>query len=106
MPRPRKIKYPIRMAEMLRLVLPKKRPEDRMKYFRSMVRDNLWLKLGREPGGGELADELAIISSKQFDQHSVDFYRNWILYNLPVFEAENLRKRAKAGAAKRWEKKN
>lgn len=41
MVRPRKIKFPVELDEFLRLVLLKKRPEDRIKIYREHLRTGL-----------------------------------------------------------------
>ena len=51
----KKIKFPIKNLErVLCLVMPKKRPEDRMKFLRRLVHDNLWVKHGRKPTVGSV----------------------------------------------------
>jgi hypothetical protein len=101
-----KIKFPVKNLEkVLCLVMPKKRPEDRMKFLRRLMHDNLWVKCGRKPTDEEVAVDMALIRAKQFDQRTFAFYRGWILEYLPRIEADNLRNRAKAGAAARWKKK-
>ena len=106
MARPPKTKFPMHLDTWLRLALPKKRPEDRMKILREWRRFSLEKKLNREPTDQELKDEV-----KQWQEH--EFFDSHNSYNLmysireflPIFHKENLSKRAKAMAAGRWTKK-
>jgi|ERR1035437_2594185 hypothetical protein len=107
MARPKKIELPIGANEMLRIALPKKRPEDRMKIFREWARSNLSVKLGRLPSDEESQADFELWCKKQFNSM---FFLNDIAAFLrafvPHFSAANRKRRAHLAATKRWSKKN
>lgn len=107
MARPRKVQLPIGLQEVLRIAMPKKRPEDRMKIFREWARSNLTTKLWREPTDEEFKIEFNLWCKKPFTEmfHIQDvagFLREFV----PRFAAANRKKRAKTAAIAKWKKKN
>ena len=107
MGRPRNIQFPIGLEEWLRRVLPKKRPEDRMKIFREWRRNNLTAVLKRPPTDQELVGEIALIRETKFEQgNRIHEWAYCLKDFLPVFHKENRRKKAQTAATKRWSKKS
>jgi hypothetical protein len=107
MGRPRKFQFPIALDDWLRGVLPKKRPEDRMKIFREWRRNILTANLKRPPTDQELETEIALIRETKFERGNRIYDWAYCLKDfVPVIAAENRRKRAQVAAAKRWAKKS
>jgi len=106
MARPKKVKYPIGLQEMLRIVLRGKRPEDRMKIFREYQRYGLRAKLRREPTDNEVEEELKKWQSAEIHDLSLGFIDNLKFDFLPKYRKENRSKRAQTAANSRWAKKN
>jgi len=107
MARPRKPQYPITLEQALRLLLPKKRPEDRMRIFREWARVNLATKLWKQPTEEEFDAEWNLWCSKPFDRsEQLDSISGFLKNFIPQFAAVNRKKRAKTAADKRWAKKN
>lgn len=96
----------MKLEEMLRLALPKKRPEDRFKFYRMLVRDSLCGRNGRWPTEQEIEEEIIKMRSKQHEEIHVFNLRIIFREHLRTFEAENRKKRAQLAAAKRWAKKS
>jgi hypothetical protein len=105
MARPRKIKFPIKLEELLRLALPKKRLEDRFKYYRLILRDKIGWTISPQPTDELVEKEIVKARSIQYGEQDANYLINYIRYNVPVFEAEIRQKRAEIAAAKRWSKK-
>jgi len=107
MGRPGKIKFPIGLDEWLRRILPKKRPEDRMKIFREWRRLNLRAKFNREPTDQEIEEEIKMFRERKFDPSNYVFgFWDSLTDFVPVYHKENRRKRAQFAADKRWSKEN
>ena len=107
MGRPRKIKRPVGLDAALRHILSKKRPEDRMKIFREWRRTILRAELKREPTDQETEAQIKLFREPDFDAADCAF-GFWDLLNdyVPIFHAENRRKRARIAADIRWSKEN
>ena len=107
MARPKKSEFPINLETVLRVALPRKRLEDRMKIFREWARVNLWVKLGRQPTDEEFHTDLEQWCQKQFNNiMQIDILAMHLMEFVPRFSAENRKKRAQIAAQKRWSKKN
>jgi len=105
MARPKKIKPPVNLETVLRIVLPRKRPEDRMKIFREFAKVNLWARLGRQPSEEEFHREFEEWCKKQF-YSGIDWLSDSLKEFVPKYSAENRKKRAQIAAAKRWSEKS
>ncbi|HTB82961.1 MAG TPA: hypothetical protein VK742_04840 [Candidatus Sulfotelmatobacter sp.] len=106
MGRPRKIKFPIELDEFLRLALPKRRLEDRLKIYREHLRTDLALD-GNTVIHRSDDEIIALIKMKRLRKFSEDQYecaRRMLLNFLPQYEANNRKQRAQNAAAKRWGK--
>ncbi len=107
--------YPVSFEEFLRLSLPKKRPEDRMKIYRESIRVSMRHGKCFHPSGNvlpiekipETTDEeiAAVISHHKatgFDeiqyQYCLEALRNFAEWS----GKENRKKRAKSGADGKW----
>lgn len=107
MGRPRKLKHPVVLEVALRLALPKKRPEDRMKIFREWRRSYLTATLKREPTDQELEDEIKLFRGLDFDGANCRFgFWDTLIDFVPVFHKENSSKKAHIAAATRWSQKS
>lgn len=107
MSRPGKIKHPIGLEVALRLVLRKKRPEDRMKIFREWRRTILRAELKREPTDEDMEAQIKLFREPNFDAANCrpgfwDMLKDFV----PVFHKENRRKKAQIAASTRWSKKS
>ena len=105
MARPRKIKFPINLDELLRLALPEKRLEDRFKYYRLILRNQIDWTNSLQPIDEKVEKEIVKARSIKYDEREANYLINYIRYNVPIFEAEVRQKRAEIAAAKRWSKK-
>jgi hypothetical protein len=106
MPRPRKIEFPVGLEEMLRLAMPRKRLEDRFKFYRMELREHFHWKHGRPPTQEEIEQEMCRARTIKFDQSvSIGIGQN-LRNHLSIFESEIRRQRAKNAATKRWSKEN
>jgi len=107
MARPRKIIGEIGFEEMLRWAMPKKRIEDRFKFYRLYLRDNLH-KHGSYAGWKATKEEIdqAIADNRKkkfnIDSDYTHNFRNWINSAIPEWQRELRRNRAKAMAAASW----
>jgi hypothetical protein len=107
MARPRKVEFPIGVSEMLRLALPTKRPEDRMRIFREWSRSNLMVKRGVVPTDEEAQAEFDLWCQKRFDNlYQINDLAAFLNSFTPHFSAVNRKKRAQVAAAKSWSMKN
>jgi hypothetical protein len=110
MPRPRKIKFPIGLEELLRLALPDKRREDRLKYYRLDLRADLKWKWNRPPTEEEVDLAMAASRTKRFSEGMSSALCTTLRHWVSIYETEirpNIRRnRAKIAAAKRWSKEN
>lgn len=107
MARPKKLTFPIGHVEMLRLILPKKRPEDRMKIFREWSRANLVSKTGRLPTDKEAQAEFEGWCKHQWkDIYAVHDMADFLKAFVPHFLALNRKERAKTAAKESWSKEN
>lgn len=107
MGRPRKLKHPVVLEVALRLALPKKRPEDRMKIFREWRRSYLTATLKREPTDQELEDEIKLFRGLDFNAANLHpFFWEVLKDFVPVFHKENSSKKAHIAAATRWSRKS
>ncbi len=106
MARPRKIKYPIGLEDRLRLAFPKKRIEDRFKFYRMEMRDHLIHQLQRKPTNEEI--EQAIIKERE-DRYDYERTQNFVFVmrlHHGAFARELKRNKAIKMAKARWSKKN
>ena len=103
----RPIKFPITFDKALCLALKGKRLEDRMQIYRWLVRwsPSLAAKLGHQQTDDEIADEIALWRKKKFDERQFLLFASNMKQAAAFFKAQNLSKRGKAAAAKRWLKK-
>jgi hypothetical protein len=106
MARPKKVQLPIGLQDMLRIALPNKRPEDRMRIFRAWARSNLTTKLWRVPTEEEFQVEFDLWCKKPFTemfwvQDVAAFIKNFV----PHFTAANRKKRAQTAANAKWKKR-
>ncbi|MGD0650266.1 MAG: hypothetical protein ABSA97_03850 [Verrucomicrobiia bacterium] len=77
-----------------------------MKIYREFVRGSLWISKGIAPTDDEVADCINNITEKKFQRaHQVENLAPFMKLFLQDYEAYNRKKRAQAGAAKRWRKK-
>jgi len=107
MGRPGKNKHPIGLEVGLRLVLRKKRPEDRMKIFREWRRTILRATLKREPTDQEMETQIKLFREPNFNAANCPFgFWDALSDFVPIFQKENRTKKAKIAAAKRWSKKS
>jgi hypothetical protein len=107
MGRPKKVQFPLGLDDWLRRMLPKKRPEDRMKIFREWRRLNLRAKFKREPTDQEVEEEIKLIRERKFDPSNYVFgFGDSLMDYVPEFHKQNRIKRAQIAAAKRWSKKS
>jgi hypothetical protein len=107
MARPRKVKGPLTLEEWLRIILRKKRPEDRMKIFREWCRFILRVRFNREPTDPEIQEEFKLIRERKFEDPNYTWSLGDSLKEfVPVFHKENSRKKAQSAAAIRWSKQN
>jgi hypothetical protein len=102
--RPKKIAWPIGIDELLRLGFPKKRIEDRYKFHRLMVADNLIGKLGRKPTEKEVLKALEEAKSRHYDSESARYMLQYFRAALPVFAKQLRQQRARAAALAKWKK--
>ncbi len=93
MGRPRKVEYPIRLQEMLRIILRDKRPEDRMKIFREYQRYYLNANLRRQPSEDELEAEIKKWQDTEIYGLNPGFIDNLKFDFLPKYLKENRSKR-------------
>ncbi|MBI5773294.1 MAG: hypothetical protein HZA89_06070 [Verrucomicrobia bacterium] len=119
--RPKPKKYPVSLDEFLRLAMPdKKRPEDRMKYYREWLRGCIRTSKYLEaspmrdkeydsvpiPSDEEVAAVIAKDIQSGFNEaayaNAYGFFTKWI----PKYAAENRRERASAGAKGKLKKKS
>ena len=106
MARPKKVKLPIGLQEVLRIALPNKRTEDRMKIFRVWARSNLTTKLWRAPTEEEFQIEFDLWCNKPFQEMSwVENVAGFLKNFVPHFTAANRKKRAQTAANAKWKKK-
>ena len=107
MARPKKIERPIGLEVALRMVLGKKRPEDRMKIFREWRRTILRAKLKREPTEEEVETELKLFREPDFDAANRPFpFWDSLKDFVPVFHQNNRTKKAQHAAITKWSKKS
>ena len=106
MARPLKTKFPVSLDDMLRLAMPKQRPEDRFKFYRMEVRDSLHRSLGRKPTAEEIEQQIIKDRGKRYEEINVFDLRVVLREHLPVFKSELRTKRARAAAVAKWKNKN
>jgi hypothetical protein len=102
--RPRRPKFPLSLEKFLLLALPQRRPEDRMAIYRQMMRSYLHLKDGRPPSDEEVAAEIHLVRQRKFTIEQCNALLGYVRDSADLIKADNLKKRAKAGAAGRWKK--
>jgi hypothetical protein len=105
MGRPKKPDFPIGFEEFLRYALPKKRPEDRLKFYRLFVRDYLHRPATIKASESEIEAEITKNRQNKFDENTAYHFRMWMNMSLSEWEKENRHNRAKLMAAGRWKKR-
>jgi len=116
---PKAKKYPATLDEFLRIVMPKKRPEDRMKAFREYIRASMRLNRCYQPSesglpyesvaiptDNEVAENIQKLRERQFSEQQFADTAQFVLRFIPHYEREIRSKRAKSGAAGKWKIKN
>jgi hypothetical protein len=76
-----------------------------MKIYRAFVRGSLFASKGREPTDEEVDACMHENAAKQFERQQVETLAPWMERFLENYGAYNRKKRAQAGAAKRWRTK-
>jgi hypothetical protein len=76
-----------------------------MKIYREFVRGSLAASKGIMPTDDEVAACVSENATMEFQPHQVTILAPWMERFVKDYEAFNRKKRAKAGAAKRWKKK-
>lgn len=105
MGRPGKIEHPVGLEVALRMVLRKKRPEDRMKIFREWRRTVLRATLKREPTDREMEAQIKLFRKPEFDAANCRFgFWDELKDFVPAFHKENRTRKAQLAASKRWSK--
>jgi len=107
MARPKKIDFSVgaEFKEMLRLALHNKRPEDRIKFYRMLLRDTLQFHLGRKPTKEEIDSAMVNAESKKYSERECHGIGLDFRYKLTTWEYELRQLRAKSGADGKWKKK-
>jgi len=85
--------------------MKKKRAEDRFKYYRLMLRDNLIWRLGRQPTDDEMSQEMAKARLEKYNSEMANGVVNQLRHTLPIFEAIIRKDRAQKAAAAKWKVK-
>jgi hypothetical protein len=104
MARPKKIQWPIGFEEMLLFAFAKKRPEDRLKFYRLFLRDYLHPGTTIQASPEEIETALLADRRKKFSENWAFHIRMWSNGSFEKWKRENYQKRAKAMAAGRWSK--
>jgi hypothetical protein len=104
LPKPKQ--FPAPLDEVLRLLMPKERSEDRMRFYKNYVRENTEARREANVHGGEtqevsveqetenwLASDAEIGFKRAYYEFTADEFLEW----LPKHKADNRRKRARAG---------
>jgi hypothetical protein len=102
MPRPRKIQWPISFDEMLRYAFKKKRPEDRLRFYRLFLRDFLRPHSTRQASSEEIENELQADLKKNFSEDRAHHIRLWSQGSFEAWKGENIKSRMRKMAAARW----
>jgi hypothetical protein len=115
---PKAKKYPATLDEFLRIVMRKKRPEDRMKVFRESIRASIRLNRCYQPSGNvlsydslpiptddEVAENIQKIRERQFNEQQFADTAQFVWRFMPYYERETRSKRGKSGAAGKWKTK-
>ena len=95
------------LDDCLRRMLPKKRPELRMKIFREWRRVNLRATFNREPTDQEIKKEIKVFRERKFNDpnfifHFAESFKDFV----PDFHKDNRVKKAQKAAKQRWSKKS
>jgi hypothetical protein len=101
----RPIKFPITFDKALCLALKGKRLEDRMEIYRWLVRQSLAGKLPHQPTDDEVVNEIIRMRQKQFVEKEFSLFASNVRQAAAMFKTQNISKRGKAAALKRWSKK-
>lgn len=102
----RRVKFPVSFEKLLRLAYPKKRTEDRWKYYRMEIRETLLGRLYRAPTIDEIEEQIRKDQATIWDGESASRFIYQIGFHREIFEKKVLRERAEKGAAARWNKKS
>jgi len=90
---------------MLNYAFAKKRPEDRLKFYRLFLRDFLHPGTTLQASPEEIETALQADRQKKFDENWAYHIRMWSAGSFEKWKRENFKKRAKIMAAGRWAKK-
>lgn len=104
MGRPRKIQWPIKVEELLRIHLREKRPEDRWKIFKEWLRWRFGKQFGRDPSAEELNGEIEKWRSADiFDSNGIHNSMYVLRHDfMPEYYRENRINKARLAAKQRW----
>jgi hypothetical protein len=104
MARPKIIKWPIGFEKMLRYVFKKKRPEQRLKFYRLFLRDFLRPNSTTHASPDEIEDALRADRKKMFSEDWSYDIRLWSALSFDKWKSEHFKVRATKMAAARWSK--
>jgi hypothetical protein len=104
MARPKKVNWPIKFDELLRIGFPKKRIEDRHKFHRFIVGEKLFGQLGRKPTDSEILQGLEENKAREFNSEHARYMLQYFRAAMPIFSAQLRRERARTAALARWRK--
>jgi hypothetical protein len=115
---PKPKKFPVFVDEFLLLTLPEKRPEDRMKLFRDLIRLNI--RVGKQYSGqggsvipferipettdSELTQTIDRLRQRGYDEDGFKFAFQSLRQFADFQAKKNRQKRSKAGADAKWKK--
>ena len=95
----------MKLDKFLRRALPQKRHEDRGRIYHWFVRESLAGRLSRQPTDAEFAAEMALMRRKEFTDEEFHFMAARVKLAAAMFKIQNISKRGKTAALKRWSKK-
>ena len=104
MARPAKILWPIGFVDLLRFMFPRKRPENRLKFYRLFLRDYIHLHSTIKASDEEIEERLRADKEKRFSENDAFHWRMWSGMSMDQWQREHRRARAQVMAAAKWEK--
>jgi len=87
---------------MIRFAYAKKRPEDRLKFYRLFLRDFLHSGSTIQASEEEIESALAADRQKKFEENWVYHIRMWSNMSFEKWKRESFKQRAKIMADGRW----
>jgi len=111
--------FPLTFNELLRYLMPQKRPEDRMRFFREYTVSNIitekWFQAGMQDNGSlakiprptddEISQILNRLKARTFEERDAELILTEVFTPWFIQHTRGIRKkRAKAAAAGRWKK--